>query len=174
MQDAKRRISGYLHDLAVNGAVIRLENNTLTFIYEENIFDPALMQKHQHGEIEYGFTRRDHIPIVLIGFDEVCRYDFWMNAYDLLPTVYRHRLNNYSGRVSFVLVSSTSGKVIVDRVFFFNKHFTAHLKSCLQEQWKHYSNESEVRKRIREATEFVSTEELFNTKRYVCPAIKNW
>jgi len=172
MQNVNSKISGHRHDLTVNGEVIRLTDNTLTLIYEENIFDSDVMHNHRFGKIEYGLTQRDHIPIVLIGFDDVL-YDFWINAYDLLPALYRHRLNNYSGRVSFILASPTTNKVIVDRIFFFNAHFTDHLKSCLQEQWKHYSNESDVRKRIKEATEFVSTEELFDaSKRYVCPAVK--
>jgi len=172
MQNVESRISGYLHDLTANGEVIRLTNNTLRLIYEENIFDPNVMHNHRFGAIEYGLAQRDHIPVVIIGFSDI-QYDFWINAYDLLPALYRHRLGNYSGRVSFMLVSRTTNKVIVKRTFFFNAHFTAHLKSYLQEQWKRYSNESEVRKRIWEATEFVSTEELFEaSKRYVCPAIK--
>ena len=174
MQNVDSRISGYLHDLTVNGEVIRLTDNTLTLIYEENIFDPGVMRNHRFGDIEYGLSQYDHIPVVLIGFGDV-QYDFWINAYDLLPALDQHRLNNYSGRVSFILVSPTTGKVIVDRTFFFNAHFTAHLKSSLQEQWKRYGNESEVRKRIREAPEFVSTEELFEaSKRYVCATVKKY
>jgi hypothetical protein len=174
MQNVNNKISGYRDDLAANGAVIRLRDNTLTLVYEENIFDPNVMHNHRFGKIEYGLIQRDHVPVVLIGFGEV-QYDFWINAYDLLPALYRHQLNIYSGKVSFILVSPTTGKIIIDRIFFFNEHFTTHLKSCVQEQWKHYSNESDVRKRIKETTEFVSTVELFEaSKRYVCPAVKRY
>jgi len=56
MQNVNDKIYDYHHDLDANGVVIRLTDNTLMLIYEENIFDSSIMHNHRLGEIAYGLT----------------------------------------------------------------------------------------------------------------------
>src|SRR6266498_523561 len=159
MQKFNSKTFNHLSELTVTGDPIRFTGNTLAIIYEEAGLDSIIIQNLRFGAIQYGLYQREHIPFLLIEMADL-RFDFAIDAYDLLPSIHRNRLNYYQGNISFTIVLPKSHRVVVKRNFWFNTHFTDHLKSCLQSQLKYYHNESEVRKRISELTEFLVTEEM--------------
>lgn len=170
MQKPNAMIYACRHDLNKNENALRLSDNTLAIIYAESGLDSIEIQKFQFGPIQYGLYQRDDIPFLLIEIAGV-KFDFVINAYDLIPSVERRRLNSYSGRAAFTIVLPKSNQVVAERIFSFNPHFNAHLKSCLQRQWRYYHFEFEVRKKIKELTEFLVTDEMFEeSKLYRYPA----
>lgn len=170
MQKQNTGIQACRHDLNVNGNALRFTDNTLAIFYAENALDSTEIRNFRFGTIQYGLYQHDNIPFLLIeiaGF----KFDFAIDGYDLIPGVQRSRLNSYSGRASFTIVLPRSSKVVAERVFSFDLHFTSHLKSCLQQQWKYYHSESEVRKKAKELMEFLKTNEMFEgSKLYKYPA----
>jgi len=162
MQKYDRKITGLLHELSGKGNALRLKKNCLKIIEDEGQFNPTEIRDFKLGTIRYGLYQRDFIPNLLIEIADK-RFDYFVNAYNLLPAIQRENLKHYSGEINFTIVCSRTTQFVVERKFCSNTHFAAHLKSCFQKQLEYYHSEYDVRNKILELEEFLTTEEMFRS-----------
>ena len=162
MQKYDRKITSLLHELSGKGNALRLNKNCLKIIQEDCEFIPTEIQDFKFGPIRYGLYQRDYIPIILIEIADK-QFDYFVNAYNLLPAIHRQNLKHYSGEINFTILCARTSQLVVERKFSSNGHFAAHLKSCLQKQLEYYHSEYDVRNKILELEEFLTTEEMFRS-----------
>lgn len=171
MQKTDNKITEYLHGLNCDNTVL-FRDNILWFVCFDIVFDSDTMQNLQYGAFKYALYQRDHIPFVLIEYGDLL-FDFEINAYDLITSLPRRQFRSYIGNACFTLVSPHTHQVLAERHFYFNAHYVAHLKSCMQRQRNYYHSEFAVSKRIEELSEFLANHEMFQaSKLYIAPAVK--
>jgi len=172
MQKKERKMPGLNHDLRKNDIAIRLNNGQLDIIDVDIKFDKKTKQLFRYGKIEYGLYQRDHIPYILIKIAEM-KFDYHVNAFDLIPTIERKNLQWYEGKANFRFLYPRTFTEMIHRRFTFNAHFVEHLKSCLRLQWQYYPNEEAVINKMNELEEYLVTADMFAaSKLYEIPPIE--
>lgn len=160
MQQPDNKIYDCRHKLKVTGNALLFNGDTLAIYISENGLTATEIRSIHIGAVQYGLFLRDHIPFLLIGIAGL-QFDFIINGFSLVPMLQRRRLKSYSGRVSFAIVLPGTNKMVTERTFPFNPPFTDHVKSCIEQQWRYYHAEADVRKRANELTEFLVTKDMF-------------
>ncbi|MCS3801058.1 hypothetical protein [Niastella sp. OAS944] len=142
------------------GYDVRFLNNKLTVTAEDAAFYDYEIAKLQSGNVEYGLYQYDHVAFLLIAIDD-WKFDFDLNAFELLPSAMYQLLHSYNGDICFKIVTTRTRQLITERVFQFNSLFTQHLKDVLKCQVENYKTSEQVNKQVIMLTDALSTEEMF-------------